>query len=65
MLLTRPTADIEEHSVCGSLAQLPDCLVQHFCSSRVHLEKGIWGDAKCQVQHVFKDVWLSMKELEG
>ena len=65
MLLTRPAADIEEHSVSSSLAQLPDHPVQHFCSARVHLEKGIWRDAKPQVQHVFKDVWFSMKELEG
>lgn len=64
-LLTCPAADIKEDGVSISLTQLPDRLVQSFCSTRVHLEKGIWRDAKFQAEQIFKDVWLSIKELEG
>lgn len=64
-LLTGPAADIKEDGVSVSLTQLPDRLVQSFCSTRVHLEKGIWRDAKFQAEQIFKDVWFSINELEG
>lgn len=64
-LLTCSTADVEEDSVPTSLTQLPNRLVQNFCSTCVYLEKGIWRDAKLQAKHFFKDVRFSVKELEG
>ena len=64
-LLTRSTADVKEDGVPTSLTQLPDRLVQNFCSTCVYLEKGIWRDAKLQAKQFFKDVRFSVKELEG
>lgn len=60
---TCPTADVKEDSVPSSLAELPNCLVQNLCSSRVDLEKGVWRDAELQAEQLFEDVWCSMEEL--
>lgn len=62
---TCSTADVKEDSVPSSLAELPNCLVQNFCSSRVDLEKGVWRDAELQAEQFFEDVWCSVEELVG
>lgn len=62
---TCSTADVKEDSVPSSLAELPNCLVQNSCSSRVDLEKGVWRDAELQAEQFFEDVWCSVEELEG
>lgn len=60
---TCSTADVKEDSVPSSLAELPDCLVQNFCPSRVDLEEGVWRDAEPEAQQLLEDVRGSVQEL--